>query len=130
MPEGDIEIAKVVVNVPEGIEPGEYGVILKNAELAYGTEKKVIDYVKGSISVTDYIIGDANNDGIISVVDITAIGQYLLDGDKTNINLAAADANGDGVVSVADITTIAVMILNAENTGVNEGIIEGNEQLK
>lgn len=129
MPEGDIEIAKVVVNVPEGIEPGEYGVILKNAELAYGTEKKVIDYVKGSISVTDYIIGDANNDGIISVVDITAIGQYLLDGDKTNINLAAADANGDGVVSVADITTIAVMILNAENTGVNEGIIEGNEQL-
>lgn len=129
MPEGDIEIAKVVVNVPEGIEPGEYGVILKNAELAYGTEKKVIDYVKGSISVTDYIIGDANNDGIISVVDITAIGQYLLDGDKTNINLAAADANGDGVVSVADITTIAVMILNTENTGVNEGIIEGNEQL-
>lgn len=119
MPEGDIEIAKVVVNVPEGIEPGEYGVILKNAELAYGTEKKVIDYVKGSISVTDYIIGDANNDGIISVVDITAIGQYLLDGDKTNINLAAADANGDGVVSVADITTIAVMILNTENTGVN-----------
>lgn len=121
MPEGDIEIAKVVVNVPEGIEPGEYGVILKNAELAYGTEKKVIDYVKGSISVTDYIIGDANNDGIISVVDITAIGQYLLNGDKTNINLAAADANGDGIVSVGDITTIAVMILNAENTGVNEG---------
>ncbi|MGM9727549.1 MAG: Ig-like domain-containing protein, partial [Prevotella sp.] len=115
MPEGDIEIAKVVVNVPEGIEPGEYGVILKNAELAYGTEKKVIDYVKGSISVTDYIIGDANNDGIISVVDITTIGQYLLDGDDTKINLAAADANGDGIVSVADITTIAVMILNAEN---------------
>lgn len=130
MPEGDIEIAKVVVNVPEGIEPGEYGVILKNTELAYDTEKKVIDYVKGSISVTDYFIGDANNDGIISVVDITTIGQYLLNGDTTNINLAAADANGDGVVSVADITTIAVMILNAENTGVNEGIIEGNEQLK
>ena len=80
--------------------------------------------------MTDYFIGDANNDGIISVVDLTSIDQYLLDGDTTNINLAAADANGDGVVSVADITTIAVMILNAENTGVNEGIIEGNEQLK
>lgn len=113
MPKGDIEIAKVEVNVPENIEAGEYGVILKKEEMAFGTESKKVDFVNSMFTVADCILGDVNKDGIITVSDITSLGQYLIDNDDTVINKAAADANGDGEVTVGDITTIATMIIEA-----------------
>lgn len=113
MPKGDIEIAKVEVNVPENIEAGEYGVILKKEEMAFGTESKKVDFVNSIFTVADCILGDVNKDGIITVSDITSLGQYLIDNDDTVINKAAADANGDGEVTVGDITTIATMIIEA-----------------
>lgn len=113
MPKGDIEIAKVEVNVPENIEAGEYGVILKKEEMAFGTESKKVDFVNSMFTVADCILGDVNKDGIITVSDITSLGQYLIDNDDTVINKAAADANGDGEVTVGDITTIAIMIIEA-----------------
>lgn len=113
MPKGDIEIAKVEVNVPENIEAGEYDVILKKEEMAFGTESKKVDFVNSMFTVADCILGDVNKDGIITVSDITSLGQYLIDNDDTVINKAAADANGDGEVTVGDITTIATMIIEA-----------------
>lgn len=113
MPKGDIEIAKVEVNVPENIEAGEYGVILKKEEMAFGTESKKVDFVNSMFTVADCILGDVNKDGIITVSDITSLGQNLIDNDDTVINKAAADANGDGEVTVGDITTIATMIIEA-----------------
>ena len=113
MPKGDIEIAKVEVNVPKNIEAGEYGVILKKEEMAFGTESKKVDFVNSIFTVADCILGDVNKDGIITVSDITSLGQYLIDNDDTVINKAAADANGDGEVTVGDITTIATMIIEA-----------------
>ena len=113
MPKGDIEIAKVEVNVPENIEAGEYGVILKKEEMSFGTESKKVDFVNSMFTVADCIIGDVNKDGFITVSDITSLGQYLIDNDDTVINKAAADANGDGEVTVGDITTIATMIIEA-----------------
>ena len=113
MPKGDIEIAKVEVNVPEDIEAGEYGVILKKEEMAFGTESKKVDFVNSMFTVTNCIIGDVNNDGIITVSDITSLGQYLIDNNDAVINKSAADANGDGEVTVGDITTIATMIIEA-----------------
>lgn len=113
MPKGDIEIAKVEVNVPENFEAGEYGVILKKEEMAFGTESKKVDFVNSMFTVADCILGDVNKDGIITVSDITSLGQYLIDNDDTVINKAAADANGDGEVTVGDITTIATMIIEA-----------------
>ncbi len=65
---------------------------------------------------TDYILGDANGDGSVSVTDITSIGGYLMDHNKP-INKEAADANQDGNISVTDITQIGKMLFsNAAKT--------------
>ncbi len=91
MPKGDIEIAKVEVNVPENIEAGEYGIILKKEEYGIRKQKsKKVDFVNSMITVADCILGDVNKDGIITVSDITSLGQYLIDNDDTVINKAAA----------------------------------------
>lgn len=53
------------------------------------------------------MLGDVNNDGIINVMDVTALQMYIagmltLD-DKINLR---ADVNFDGTISINDVTTI------------------------
>lgn len=57
------------------------------------------------------LLGDANNDGIINVNDITTIAEYILKGSATNFNFANADVNSDGIINVNDITGVASIIL-------------------
>lgn len=58
-----------------------------------------------------YTLGDANNDGVVDVADITAIAAYILGLSPDNFNELAADANQDGEIDVSDITATALIIL-------------------
>ena len=60
-----------------------------------------------SISTSARLLGDANNDGKITISDVTAIQRhaaelYLLTGD----DFTAADINGDGSVTIEDATIL------------------------
>ena len=60
------------------------------------------------------IIGDANQDGVINVVDIVAIVNYILGAEDANpdiINFIAADITEDGVVNVVDVVGVVNEIL-------------------
>ena len=53
------------------------------------------------------ILGDADRDGVVTVIDATTIQKYkasLIDEER--IDLSASDVDGDGVVSVMDATRI------------------------
>jgi hypothetical protein len=53
------------------------------------------------------IVGDANNDGSVTIEDVTSIQKYLaVLLTERQINLTLADANRDGSVNVEDATTI------------------------
>ena len=55
------------------------------------------------------VTGDVDGDGIVSSVDITAIYNYLLNGDTTF--LATSDVDGDGIITATDITVIYNILL-------------------
>ena len=55
--------------------------------------------------------GDANNDAVVDVADITAIAAYILGENPVNFNQKNADVNNDEVIDVADITAAAGIIL-------------------
>lgn len=55
--------------------------------------------------------GDADEDGEITVSDITAVAAYILGAEGAKINVANADVDGDGEITVSDITAIAAIIL-------------------
>lgn len=57
------------------------------------------------------LLGDANNDGVVDVADITTIAAYILGKAPEMWNAANADANADGSIDVSDITAVANMIL-------------------
>ena len=55
------------------------------------------------------IPGDVNGDGHVSSVDVTALYNYLLDGDDSN--LVNGDQDGDGHISSVDITYVYNILL-------------------
>ena len=63
---------------------------------------------------TEGLKGDANNDGRVSIADVTTIATYLLGDTPESFSPENADANGDGRISIADVTTVATMLLDEE----------------
>ena len=63
--------------------------------------------------LVEKLLGDANNDGIVNVNDITAIAEYILKGDSgdAGFSFKNADVNEDGMINVNDITGTANVIL-------------------
>jgi len=61
--------------------------------------------------VQNFIIGDVNNDGRVTIADVTDLINYLLSGDATAINLAAADVDGDGRCNIGDVTELINILL-------------------
>ncbi len=83
----------------------------------YLDEFRIYNYALSASEVAilagkEVLLGDANNDGIVNVNDITLTATYILDNSLTNINKVAADSNKDGIINVNDITTTAKIILN------------------
>ena len=71
-----------------------------------------------SEDVSEYPIGDVNNDNVISVLDATEIQKYLAG--ITTLNEAQVlngDVNNDGVLSVIDATTIQKYLAGLVNIG-------------
>ena len=55
------------------------------------------------------LTGDVNGDGAVNAADITALYNYILNGDVTY--LATSDVNGDGAVNAGDVTAVYNIIL-------------------
>ena len=55
------------------------------------------------------ILGDVNCDGSVNAADITALYNYILNGNKTY--LSTSDVNNDNAVNAADITAVYSIIL-------------------
>ena len=58
--------------------------------------------------------GDVNNDGVVDIVDVTALINYLLKGDADAINLGAADVDDSGHVDISDLSALINLLLFAD----------------
>ena len=59
----------------------------------------------------NFIRGDVNGDGSVTIVDVTALINYLLGGSDSDINLTGADCNTDGSVTITDVTALINYLL-------------------
>ena len=77
-----------------------------SATIGSETHTVIIKFVYGEQPV---IPGDVNGDGTVTSVDVTALYNFLLNGDATN--LINGDQNGDGSITSVDVTIIYNIIL-------------------
>ena len=76
------------------------------------TEYNTPSVAVASITVNHIIPGDVNNSGDVTVTDIVATAQYILEMNPDPFIFKAADMNGDGIITVTDMALIANVILN------------------
>ena len=107
--------------VAEGDGTVEYVITCSDSEEMYiltataqaeGMQISEYVYYELVVPAMPYVVrGDADGDGKVTVNDVTALVDYLLSHDPSNINLEGADFNLDGSVSVSDVTAIVDFIL-------------------
>ena len=57
------------------------------------------------------LLGDVNNDGEVTIADVTALVNVLLGKDTSSYNLDAADVNENGTRTIADVTELVNILL-------------------
>ena len=71
-----------------------------------------IDQIKLISADSSSLNGDVNFDGIVDILDIVSIVNYIMDTlEPTQAQLIAADYNSDGIIDVLDIVQIVNFIL-------------------
>ena len=116
IPAGDGEVCTVRVRIPVGMTEGEYEVQLRKISIADTLARSHdVELMTSTITVHEYLLGDANDDGEVTVDDLVAIAYYVLGYIPDLFSFKAADANQDGLVNVADFITV-VHIINEDPT--------------
>lgn len=116
------EVATIVLNIDGNMEEGDYPVILKNIEIANKNNPSapaIVNYVKSTLTVFSFILGDANGSRSVTVSDLTMTASYILGGNPDGFIFKAADVTMDNNISVSDLTGIANIILYGSVNGQN-----------
>ena len=96
-------------------EPGRYLIMVEARHgNVYGTIGNYVNCYKLIDVVTEppVVPGDVNGDGIVTAADVTALYQYILNGDSSAI--VSGDQNNDGNITSSDVTSVYKIILGKE----------------
>ena len=115
----DGEIATLTVKMAEDMSDGDYPIILRNIKL---TETDInnyyqTDYVKSTLTIKSYTLGDINSDQKIDVSDYIGIANHILGNTPEGFVMKAADVNLDGIIDVSDYIGVANIILTGSIYG-------------
>ena len=64
-----------------------------------------------SLYIPTSLRGDVDGNGVVNISDVTALINYLLTDDDTNVDLAAADVDNSNSVNISDVTTLINYLL-------------------
>ena len=78
------------------------------------------------VNVSKYELGDVNNDGSVSITDITMAVNYILGKASDKFHASHGDMNHDGEINISDLSEMVEIILNSYNNApVNIGVTGG-----
>lgn len=109
---------KVTVSKPEVAAARLIDGVVQVVGLTEGSTMIVVSSVDGqavpdACMITVYTdLGDVNGDGFVSISDVTALIDYLLSGNPSDVSLSSADCNQDGRISIADVTALIDYLLS------------------
>lgn len=111
------EVATIKLNISSDIADGDYPLIIKNIILSDADANSYkVDYVKTTLTVSSFTLGDANGDGEVNITDFISIANYIVGNQKPDFVAAAADINEDGDITVADLTKLVKLIISGGTT--------------
>lgn len=98
VPAGDGEICRIVVDIPESMQEGEYPLIIKKAlmvEKNNTSHSPDPDLVQTKLMLMRYVPGDANGDGEVNAIDFNIVGNMILNGGGAAARMARTEEEKD-----------------------------------
>ena len=77
-----------------------------------GDLQNASSYIINATIASTILRGDVNGDGAITITDVSALIDYLLTHDDSNINTQNADVDASGNIAISDVSTLIDMLLN------------------
>ena len=109
----DGEVAVITLNIAAELENGELPLIMKNIKLSTPhSQNYITEYMKSTLVISSYTLGDVNADGSVDVADFIAIANHILNRTPEVFVEKAADVNLDNSIDVADFIAVANIILH------------------
>ncbi|HOW26569.1 MAG TPA: FISUMP domain-containing protein [Bacteroidales bacterium] len=62
----------------------------------------------------DFLCADVNEDGLVNVLDIISMVNYIMGGNPVPFNLEAADINADGTINILDVISMVNIIMQLQ----------------
>lgn len=81
-----------------------------------GNVREDLPWVQKYFSAIDYLPGDADDDGQVSVVDVTCSISHMIGQTPPRFNLGAVDFDKDEAILINDVTTLVDMVLSTDNS--------------
>ncbi len=101
-------LVNLTFSIAENAEVGDYAFAISpvpDGIMNFDCDTLDATFKNGTCTVKNYIPGDVNGDGAVTVKDRVALTRYLAKWsgyDDSTISFDAADLNGDGVITVKD----------------------------
>ena len=117
-------LMSIAIEVADNVKCDYYDIIVKNiiySQLWGDDATEVTSYEEGyetysMLEISNGMLGDVNNDGVLSVADLSAIVDHVLGKAVSNFDEGNADVNGDGSIDITDVMTVVQWIVNGKNT--------------
>ena len=105
----------LTLKAADNVRPGEYTGTISDVDFIT-TGRQHVRPVNYTFKVTvekgtAALLGDANDDSLINMSDVTTIINYVLAKNPTPFNFINADCNGDGLINMSDVTGVINIIL-------------------
>ena len=103
-----------MTGIVKAIDRGQLTISPDDAEHSPVSDMWELYIISADETMTPVLLGDVNEDGIISIADVTTLIDYLLNLDPQPFNEINADVNGSSDITIADVTELIDMLLNME----------------
>jgi hypothetical protein len=105
----EITIPKSVTSINSTAFSGCDGLVIKGYRDSYA--QQFAEDNGYEFEILDPLYGDANSDGILNILDVTAIQRYKIgEQDLSDYGMKCADVNHDGSVTIRDATLIQMKL--------------------
>lgn len=100
-----------------GMADGEHEINFTNIRLSNTASVDIpVGNSKSTVVLKSFTPGDVNNDGIISVADVTAAISFVLESPQPTFIRDAADMDGNGEIKVNDVTAVISLVLSDDGS--------------
>ena len=76
------------------------------AQIAVQWLRHRANVIYNRLKEANYLPGDVNDDGKVTISDVTALIDYLLSGDSSSFNEGNADVDGNGIIAIGDVSKL------------------------